>query len=76
MVRLKNAKTIDRIQTSTGFDSAFMLTVNSAVAEVSELGNLLAAKTIIQTVIGRCKAWILSGLNLHGTSVLIRMCFH
>ena len=48
MVRLKNAKTIDRIQTSTGFDSAFTLTVNSAVAEVSELGNLLAAKTIIQ----------------------------
>ena len=52
MVKLKRARTIDKIQTSTGFDSASILTVNSAVAEFWELGNLLAAKIIIQTVIG------------------------
>ena len=74
IVKLKKARTIDRIQTSTGFDSAFILTVNSAVAEVRELGNLLAAKIIIQTVIGRCE--VCNSLNLRGTNALIRMCLN
>ena len=64
IVKLKKARTIDRIQTSTCFDSAFILTVDSAVAEVRELGNLLAAKIVIQTVIGRCEVCNSSGFFL------------
>ena len=61
MVKLKKARTIGRIQTSS---SVFILTVNSAMAEVSELDNLLAAKIIIQTVIRRCEVCNSTGFFL------------
>ena len=64
IVKLKKARTIGRIQTSS---SIFIITVNSAMAEVSELGNLLTAKIIIQTVIRRCKVCNSTGFFLAWT---------